>query len=275
MEARPAITSPPKPVGLEKDVRTALRVEDVTFSYPSRANVTALSRVSFAVHAGERVALVGSSGAGKSTLFELLLRFQDPQHGRITLGGHDLRDLSLSELRGRVAIVPQEPVLFSGAIIENIRFGRPEATFDQAVDAARLAFADEFIQRFPEGYATQVGDVAARMSGGERQRIAIARAFLRDADLLLLDEPTSALDSESQRLVHKAIDRLSRGRTTLVITHRLEMLNNCDRVIFLDHGELSGSGAHHELIRTNPLYARLCQTHFEAGESAGPAASAS
>ena len=213
---------------------------------------------------GETVALVGPSGAGKSTVFQLLLRFYDPISGRIELDGVATRDMSLHELRGRIGLVPQDAVIFSTSALENIRYGRPEASDDEVKAAATAAFAHEFISALPEGYDTFLGERGVRLSGGQRQRIAIARAMLKNSPLLLLDEATSALDAESERMVQAALESAMKGRTTLVIAHRLATVQQADRILVLDHGRLVEQGTHAELVRRGGMYARLAALQFNA-----------
>jgi ATP-binding cassette subfamily B protein len=236
----------------------------VSFSYPSRPNALALDNVSFTVKTGETVAIVGPSGAGKTTIFSLALRFFDPQRGQVLVDGVDVRKALPQDIRGRIAVVPQETVIFSGSVMENIRFGKPEASEEEVLAAARAARVDEFAERLPKGYDTQVGERGVTLSGGQRQRIAIARAILRDAPILLLDEATSALDSESEHFIQQAIEKLTQNRTTLVIAHRLATVRNADRILVLENGRLVAEGTHAELINTSPLYARLSKLQFTA-----------
>jgi ATP-binding cassette subfamily B protein len=245
--------------------------DDVGFSYPAR-EAQSLHGISFEVSAGERVALVGPSGAGKSTVFQLLLRFYDPQHGRILVDGVPLRELDPRELRRRIALVPQEPVTFAASVAENIRYGRPEASEEEVRQAAVLAAAHDFITALPQGYDTQIGERGVTLSGGQRQRIAIARAILKNAPILLLDEATSALDAESERAVQSALDRLMRGRTTLVIAHRLATVRQADRILVFDHGRVVEEGTHERLVQRGGLYARLAALQFDTGAAAHPEA---
>jgi ATP-binding cassette subfamily B protein len=218
--------------------------------------------VSFTVETGETVAIVGPSGSGKTTIFTLAQRFFDPQAGSVLVDGVDVRKADPQEVRARIAVVPQETVVFSGSIIDNIRFGKPEASDEEVLAAARAARVDEFAERLPKGYETEVGERGVTLSGGQRQRIAIARAILRDAPILLLDEATSALDSESEHFIQQAIEKLTANRTTLVIAHRLATVRNADRILVLENGRLMAEGRHAELITTSPLYARLSKLQF-------------
>lgn len=270
LAARPSIPIAAHPVPLPEPARGEVRFESVSFAYPSRPDIAALQDIDLHIAPGETVALVGPSGAGKSTLLQLLLRFFDPDSGRVLLDGVDIRDVDLKALRTRIAIVPQETVLFADTVRENIRFGRPDAD-DAAVEAAaRAAIADGFIRSLPDGYDSWLGERGVRLSGGQRQRIAIARAVLRDAPILLLDEATSALDSESERLVQAALERLMEGRTSILIAHRLATVLKADRILVMDEGTIKAEGRHEELIASSPLYARLAALQFETGNlSAG------
>ncbi len=257
------IASPRHPV--PAPVQTAgssVQFERIQFHYPSRPNQAALSDFSLAVTAGQTVAIVGPSGAGKSTVFQLLLRFYDPASGRILLDGVATRDLSLSDLRQRIGIVPQDAVIFSSSALENIRYGKPLATDEEVKAAAQAAFAHEFITALPEGYDTFLGERGVRLSGGQRQRIAIARAMLKNPPLLLLDEATSALDAESERMVQAALESAMRDRTTLVIAHRLATVQKADLIVVLDHGCLVEQGTHAELVAKGGVYAGLAALQF-------------
>ncbi|MBN8480471.1 MAG: ATP-binding cassette domain-containing protein [Xanthomonadales bacterium] len=258
------VVSPARPQALPRPVRGALRFEGVGFHYPSRPDRASIESLDLAIAPGETVALVGPSGAGKTTLFQLLQRFHDPQRGRITLDGVDLRELDLGDLRGAFALVPQDPVLFGASAADNIRFGRIDADAAAIEAAARAAEANEFIAALPEGYATYLGERGARLSGGQQQRVAIARALLRDAPILLLDEATSSLDAQSERAVQNALEHLMRGRTTLVIAHRLATVQKADRIVVLDGGRIVGEGTHASLLAEGGLYAELARLQFTA-----------
>ncbi|MFN4143929.1 ABC transporter transmembrane domain-containing protein [Aestuariivirga sp.] len=264
LDERPEIAAPPVPQPLPNPPRGHFALDRVSFAYPSRPGISALENVSFAVKTGETVAIVGPSGAGKTTVFALAQRFFDPQQGSVLVDGIDVRRVSPQELRSRIAVVPQETVIFSGSVLDNIRFGKPEATTEEVLAAARAARVDEFADRLPMGYDTEVGERGVTLSGGQRQRIAIARAVLRDAPILLLDEATSALDAESEAFIQQAIDELTANRTTLVIAHRLATVRNADRILVLENGRLVAEGKHGDLINTSPLYARLSKLQFTA-----------
>jgi ATP-binding cassette, subfamily B, bacterial len=243
--------------------RGDLSFENVSFAYPTRPDAHAVENVSLSVRAGEKVAIVGPSGAGKSTLFHLLLRFYDPASGVISLDGVPINAADPREVRARIALVPQDSVVFAATARDNIRFGRPEATDGEVERAADLAHASEFIRRLPGGFEAQLGERGVTLSGGQRQRIAIARAILRDAPLLLLDEATSSLDAESETLVQTALEELMSHRTTLVIAHRLATVLSCDRIMVLDQGRIVEQGTHASLVAANGLYARLARLQFE------------
>jgi ATP-binding cassette subfamily B protein len=242
--------------------RGEVRFERVTFSYPSRPEHPSLVDLSLDVKPGETVAVVGPSGAGKSTLFQLLLRFYDPQRGRVLVDGIDIRDADPDVVRARIGIVPQDTVIFSADALENIRYGRAGATDDEVRAAAKAAIADDFVARLPEGYRTFLGERGVRLSGGQRQRIAIARAILKNPPILLLDEATSALDAESERLVQAALDNLLKNRTTLVVAHRLATIRKAHRIVVMDEGRIVAIGTHDSLVREEGLYARLAALQF-------------
>jgi ATP-binding cassette, subfamily B, bacterial len=251
--------SNPRPI---PEAGTGVELSAVTFHYPSRPAQPALQDINLHVRPGEHVALVGPSGAGKSTIFQLLLRFYDPQQGNIRLNGVELRDARLQDLRGKIGIVPQDTVIFGASALENIRYGRADASDAEVVEAAKAAAAHEFIEHLPERYQTFLGEKGVRLSGGQRQRIAIARAILKNPPILLLDEATSALDAESELLVQQALERAAAQRTTLVIAHRLATVKQADRIVVLDQGRIVAMGTHAQLLETSALYARLAQLQF-------------
>jgi ATP-binding cassette, subfamily B, bacterial len=263
LRVKPEITAPASPRALPAPPRGDVGFENVSFAYPMRPDVLAVDHVSFAVKAGEKVAIVGPSGAGKSTLFHLLLRFYDPALGTISIDGVSAKTADPKEVRARIALVPQDSVVFASSARENIRFGRPDASDADVERAAELAHATEFIRRLPDGFEAQLGERGVTLSGGQRQRIAIARAILRDAPLLLLDEATSSLDAESETLVQTALEELMRHRTTLVIAHRLATVLSCDRILVLEQGKIVEQGTHASLVAANGLYARLARLQFE------------
>jgi ATP-binding cassette subfamily B protein len=270
LSIEPLVRAPAVPVALPEPPRGEVRFEEVCFRYPLRPEVAALSDFSLAVARGDVVALVGPSGAGKSTVFQLLLRFYDPVDGSVRIDGVDLRNADPLEVRRRIAIVAQEVVLFATSVRENIRYGRPEASEAEIRAAARAASAEAFIEALPKGYDTMLGERGVTLSGGERQRLAIARALLRDAPILLLDEATSALDAESEHAIAGALDILMRGRTTLVIAHRLATAQRANRIVVMDKGRIIASGTHGELIRQGGLYARLAALQFTERPEAEP-----
>jgi ATP-binding cassette, subfamily B, bacterial len=263
LRVKSQIAPPPRPLALPAPARGDVGFDNVSFAYPTRPSVLAVDGVTLSVRAGEKVAIVGPSGAGKSTLFHLLLRFYDPASGAISLDGVAIKSTEPAELRARIALVPQDSVVFAATARENIRFGRPDASDAEVERAADLAHATEFLRRLPGGFEAQLGERGVTVSGGQRQRIAIARAILRDAPLLLLDEATSALDAESETLVQTALEELMRHRTTLVIAHRLATVLSCDRIMVMDQGRIVEQGTHTELVAANGLYARLARLQFE------------
>ncbi|OYW10729.1 ABC transporter transmembrane domain-containing protein [Falsiroseomonas selenitidurans] len=262
LSARPDIAVPAQPARLPEPPRGRVAFEAVRFAYPSRPDQPALADFSLVVEPGETVALVGPSGAGKTTVFQLLLRFYDPQSGRVTVDGVDAAALDPADLRGRLGLVPQDPAIFSTSVAENIRYGRLGATDAEVEAAAAAAAADGFIRKLPQGYATHLGARGVTLSGGQRQRIAIARAILRDPPILLLDEATSALDAESEQSVQRALEALSQGRTTLVVAHRLATVRKADRIVVMEGGRIVATGTHDALVREGGLYARLAALQF-------------
>jgi ATP-binding cassette, subfamily B, bacterial len=260
----PVIRTPEAPEPLPVPVTGSLHFDHVEFRYPSRPDVAALSDFTLDIAPGETVALVGPSGAGKSTVFSLLLRFHDPKSGAIRFDGVDLKALALPDLRGSIALVPQETIIFGGSAANNIRFGREDASDEEVREAARLAEADGFLSALPEGYDAALGERGVRLSGGQKQRIAIARAILRDAPLLLLDEATSALDAQSEAAIQQALERLEKGRTTLVIAHRLATVQRADRIVVMEAGRIVAQGTHEQLLAEGGLYAELARLQFVA-----------
>ncbi|WP_372840387.1 ABC transporter transmembrane domain-containing protein [Phaeovulum sp.] len=265
LHADDPVRDPAKPAQLKRPVQGAIDFENVTFHYPSRPSDSALDGVTLAIAPGETVALVGPSGAGKTTMIQMIQRFWDPESGRVTLDGQDLRTLARTDFRRFIALVPQDPVIFAASARENIRFGRPDATDDEVEQAARAAHAHEFLAALPEGYNSYVGERGVMMSGGQKQRIAIARAILRDAPVLLLDEATSALDAESEGLVQAAVEQLTKGRTTVIVAHRLATVKRADRIVVFDNGRIIAQGTHEALVAEGGLYARLARLQFTAG----------
>jgi ATP-binding cassette, subfamily B, bacterial len=264
----PVIVEAANPKSLPKPVQGSVRFEEVSFRYPTRPDSLALDRFELSVTPGETVAIVGPSGAGKTTVFNLLLRFYDPEAGAIRIDGVDIRDLRFADLRGALAIVPQEPVLFTASVADNIRYGRPDAADTEVRAAVEAASALSFIEALPQGFGTHLGARGVRLSGGQRQRIAIARALLCDPAILLLDEATSALDAESELAVQQALDRLMHKRTTLVIAHRLATVQKADRIVVIDHGRVVDIGRHADLVRRDGLYARLAELQFNLAAAA-------
>ncbi len=268
LEAENEITSPQNPQHLNSEFKGKIDIDNVRFCYPSRPDTPALDGVTMTVQPGESVALVGPSGAGKSTLFDLVLRFYDPQSGAIRLDNINIKDLDPLELRGHIAIVSQQPTMFTGTVWDNIRYGRPDASDKEVHAAAEAAFASDFINRLPERYESHLGESGIRLSGGQRQRIAIARAILKDPEILLLDEATSALDAESEQKVQMALEQLMANRTSLVIAHRLATVMNVDRIVVLEDGKVIDQGTHRELLLSCPLYAKLANLQFAEGRAA-------
>lgn len=263
LDTQPQITAPRQPSPMPHPAHGAVSIEALTFAYPTRPNTPAIKDLSLEIHAGETLALVGPSGAGKTTLMELILRFADPQAGRIRLDGCDIRTLDPAAFRAHMALVSQSPVLFTGSVADNIRFGQPEASDLALHEAAQAANCEAFVSALPEGLETYIGPGGVQLSGGQRQRIAIARAILRNPTLLLLDEATSSLDAESERQVQIALARLMTGRTSLVIAHRLATVRGADRIAVLDQGRLLATGRHADLLERDPLYAHLAALQFQ------------
>jgi ATP-binding cassette subfamily B protein len=268
LDEQPSVTGPEHPIPLGR-VRGQLRLDHVNFTYPHTEN-DVLKNVSFTAQSGQITAIVGASGAGKTTLLKLLLRFYDPTTGKITLDGHDLRELDPGELRANIAIVLQETLLLDGTIADNIRAGRPEATKDELIAAAKAADAHEFIAALPEGYQTRVGQRGRLLSGGQRQRIAIARAMIRDAPILLLDEPTTSLDADAAQRILAPLRRLMTGRTTIIISHNLLTVSDADQIVYIEHGRITETGTHDQLLTKNNQYAHLYHLHHPADPSHGP-----
>ena len=262
LETPPGIVAPAMAAAPPLGKLLEIALDQVSFAYPARPGAPALQRFTLRVAPGERIALVGPSGAGKSTVFALLLRFYDPQHGALRIDGVDVKAMDPKALRRLIAVVPQEPVLFASSVLDNVRYGRPQATRDEVLAACEKAYALEFIERLPAGLDTGIGERGVTLSGGQRQRLSIARALLADRPILLLDEATSALDAESERIVQRALQALERGRTTLAIAHRLATVQHADRIVVMDRGRLVAQGTHAELMREGGLYASLASLQF-------------
>ena len=260
----PQISAPGIPAIFPSRLKGEIKFRDVTFRYPTRLNTPALSNVSFIARPGEVTAIVGPSGAGKTTLFALIQRFYDHTTGHILINGIDVKTADPLDLRKHIAVVPQDTIIFSGSVLDNIRFGTPDASREAAIQAAIAARVDEFAKKLPLGFDTEVGERGVTLSGGQRQRIAIARAILRDAPILLLDEATSSLDAESESLIQEALEKLTANRTTLVVAHRLATVRNADRILVFDGGMLVAHGTHGQLVKKNPLYAKLAKLQFSA-----------
>jgi ATP-binding cassette subfamily B protein len=266
LDAEPAIRAPENPTPVPAPGEGSIVFSNVNFSYPSRPDTLAIDNFSLDIAPGETVAFVGPSGAGKSTTFQLLLRFYDPQSGSVCINGVDIATADPNAVRSIIGVVPQETMVFGTSALENIRYGRPDATDAEIRAAAEAAAADEFISRLPEGYDTFLGEKGTRLSGGQKQRIAIARAILKNPPILLLDEATSALDAESERLVQEALEKLMQNRTTIIIAHRLATVLKAKRIVVMDEGKIRAVGSHAELVKKDPLYARLAELQFRSAE---------
>ena len=264
LDEKADISAPPHPVGFPPKIKGEVKFSDITFHYPTRIKAAALKNVSFVAKPGEVTAIVGPSGAGKTTLFALIQRFYDPITGSIFIDGIDIKTTDPLELRKHIAVVPQDTIIFSGTVLDNIRFGSPDASSDAVMAAAKAARVEEFAVKLPKGFDTEVGERGVTLSGGQRQRIAIARAILRQAPILLLDEATSALDAESESLVQEALEKLTANRTTLVVAHRLATVRNANRILVFDGGKLVAHGTHSQLVKKSALYARLAKLQFSA-----------
>jgi ATP-binding cassette, subfamily B, bacterial len=262
LDEEPSVASPPAPIRLPDNILGNISFTDVSFRYPARPETEVLKGISFTVKPGETLALVGPSGAGKSTIFALLERFFDPTSGVVTLDGTSINELDLTDLRNCIATVPQDPVIFSGTIADNIRFGNPDASMTDVIGAAKVARVDQFADKLKDKYETLLGERGVTLSGGQRQRVALARAVLRNAPILLLDEATSALDAESEALIQSALEEVTKDRTTLVIAHRLATVRNADRILVMDEGRVVSSGTHAQLLESNELYAKLAKLQF-------------
>ncbi|MAQ38356.1 MULTISPECIES: ABC transporter transmembrane domain-containing protein [Thioclava] len=265
LQSEDSVKDPEHPVPLPLPATGAIRFEDVSFHYPSRPQASALDHVDLDIAPGETVALVGPSGAGKTTVVQLIQRFWDPETGKVTIDGYDLRDMARHDFRQAIALVPQDPVVFAASARENIRFGRPDASDREVEEAARAAHAYDFLEALPEGFDTYVGERGVMLSGGQKQRIAIARAILRDAPILLLDEATSALDAASEREVQAAVDQLAKTRTTVIVAHRLATVKKADRIVVFEEGKIVAQGTHDSLVSEGGLYAELARLQFTEG----------
>ena len=263
LSTKPQIRFPKKNDSLEKPILGKLEISNLTFAYPSNLEKLAINEASLLIKRGERVALVGASGAGKSTILKLLMRFYDPQYGQIFIDDENIKDMDIKLLRSKIAWVPQEPIVFSGTILENILMGKESATADEIENAAMAAYASEFINKLPDKYYSEVGPKGIKLSGGQKQRIAIARAILKDAPILLLDEATNALDSESENCVQKSLDYLMKNRTTIVVAHRLSTILKADKIVVLDNGKIVDVGTHTSLMRSNEIYRRFASLQFD------------
>jgi ATP-binding cassette, subfamily B, bacterial len=268
LSIQPTITAPAHPHTMPTPPKGDISFNHISFAYPTRPHDLILNNLSFSIRSGERVAIVGPSGAGKSTLFQLLMRFYDPQQGSISIDGINIREADPQDLRTRLALVPQDAIMFGVSITDNIRYGQPNAPIRAVHAAAHQAIAHEFIEELPQGYDTLIGERGVTLSGGQRQRLAIARAIIKDAPILLLDEATSALDAENESLIQKALNNIMQGRTTLIIAHRLATVLNADRILVMEHGRIVEEGTHASLVTQNGLYARLARLQFETGASA-------
>ena len=267
LKVKSDITTVEAPLTVSKSVQTDIEFENVNFSYPSRPDAPALKNINLMIPNGKTVALVGPSGAGKTTMFELLQRFYDPQSGEIKLKNSNITQISLTELRNTMGMVPQHPILFSSDVWHNIRYGKPDATDDEVINSAKQAHAHEFIENLPQGYGSFLGEQGVRLSGGQKQRIALARAILKDPEVLLLDEATSALDAQSEHHVQAALDLLMENRTTVIIAHRLATVLHADLIVVMDKGEIVDTGTHNSLLQSSPLYNRLCELQFDKAAS--------